>query len=120
MAWVGSTHQTPAPAKDGAVCDVCHQPDKERLSPVLADSDSFGVEYANLCQNCRRKVKEQRAKLPCSRCNNPHPDGLLPMRGEEQEMNYYCPPCHKIIQDAIDRDLKAEEAYHAAHGGFDD
>lgn len=120
MAWVGSNSRTP-PSATSNNCDGCKNP-IGRISPVLVESDSFGAEYAHLCEGCKHKAKAERDCRPCERCKKVNPAaGLIPMRdvlgeGMDAPTHYYCPDCHKMLKELEEREIAREDAYYASLG----
>lgn len=59
----GSRHPLPA----GAMCD--DHPDRPAVARIQGETDSFGAEYLDLCQECVDKVQAGESERRTGRCD---------------------------------------------------
>lgn len=127
----GARHQVPP----GMTCD--DHPDRPAVLRVQGETDSFGSEMVDLCQECADAHRAQVAELGggsfMGRCGSRACEGggevpLFPYRDYDEGMSgpvyYYCRPCRTRIREAEDREFAAEcEANRYAaddYYGYDD
>lgn len=89
----GSRHATP----DGATCD--HHPDRPAVWRVQGETDSFGSEMHDLCQECLDEWAKHAAEGQCGVCDwcKSEAKDLRPRRDFEEGMSgpvyQVCGPC---------------------------
>jgi protein-arginine kinase activator protein McsA len=111
MAAVTARGEHPGPIPPGELCDDCHvNPATHR---TLAASDSFGSEYADLCDSCaqreRQRREEERARGGnCDWCGK-HSTDLRTTRdydeGSAGPTYEVCKACYDRQQAALQREL---------------
>lgn len=96
------------------VCDL--HPNRRAAKRVQGETDSFGCEYIDMCQECFDKYLEERNKPDlgvCDWCKNR--DALFPRRDYEEGMSgriyYVCKPCIKGQQKRLIEELENSHFY---------
>lgn len=98
----GARHSVPK----GTMCD--EHPDRPAVARMQGETDSFGSEMHDLCQECLDEWRA--AEPPTGRCDWCKTDAkLTTTRDFEEGMSgpvyYVCTPCYRRQQDAIREDL---------------
>lgn len=94
----GSFHST----EEGAMCDL--HPDRKSVVRIQSETDSFGAEYDDMCQECfdTFKLTPNAGIGECDWCKN-HSDNLQPARDYDEGMfgpvYEVCPSCRKRQND---------------------
>jgi hypothetical protein len=108
----GSTHDVP----EGMKCD--NHPDRDAVCRVQGETDSFGCEMWDLCEEClaehRREMREADHSGTCDWCKQ-HKPRLRPRRDYEEGMygRVYevCDDCIKRENEEAERELEARGYY---------
>ncbi len=96
----GASHAVPA----GTKCD--EHPDREATHRVQGETDSFGCEMADLCDECFKEFKEHGIYTPdeCDWCKKAAAD-IRPTRDYDEGLHgpvyYVCGPCRKRRDDRV-------------------
>ena len=106
-----SAHDTP----QGAMCD--EHPDRPAVVRIQGETDSFGCEMHDCCQECADAIRAER-RTPqtgrCDWCKRDAPD-LRAQRDYEEGMcgpvYQVCAPCRKRYDDAARAELDAYDDY---------
>ena len=101
---------------DGTVCDQHN--DRLAVARIQGETDSFGAELNDMCQECldnyRREMAEIDPSGTCDWCKQ-HKPRLRPQRDYEEGMygRVYdvCDDCIKRVNDEAERDLEARGYY---------
>ena len=100
----GAIHNIP----DGTMCD--EHPDRPAVRRVQGETDSFGSEMHDLCQECLDEIKKYAKEARCGFCDwckNEVAD-LRPKRdwdeGSHGPVYYVCGPCAKRYDDSMRED----------------
>lgn len=104
----GRGHDVP----DGQTCD--QHPDRLAVSRIQGETDSFGAELNDMCQECldeyRREMAEADHSGKCDWCHE-HKPRLSPRRDYEEGMygRVYevCDECIKRVNDEAEADIYA-------------
>jgi len=94
---------------DGAVCD--EHPDRPAVVRLQGETDSFGCEMYDLCQECFDAEKKAEAEPDIGKCDWCKTDeqALRPRRdideGSHGPVYYVCAACAKKDEDAIMAEL---------------
>lgn len=105
----GASHAVP----EGMKCD--DHPDREATHRVQGETDSFGCEMADLCDECFREFKAHGIYKPesCDWCKEKATD-IRPTRDYDEGLHgpvyYVCGACRKRRDDRI-REESAEYDY---------
>lgn len=107
----GSSHRVP----DGTMCD--DHPDKPATHRVQGETDSFGSEMHDLCDECyaelRAEMSAPQEEFPCDYCKEPSAD-RRPIRDPDEGLYgpvyYACPDCRRRQRERIEEELQ-EESY---------
>lgn len=105
----------------GTKCD--EHPEVDAIKRICTESDSFGSEYANLCQACvdehEQAIKEKESdpsQWERCKCGNKEPR-LISYRDMEEGMHgpvyEHCSKCHEKMNAAIAEELEEYETYQA-------
>jgi hypothetical protein len=108
----GGHHDLPA----GTMCD--DHPDRPAVARVQGETDSFGAELNDMCQECLDEHRQWQAESDhsgvCDWCKN-HAPRLRPRRDYEEGMSGrvydVCDPCIKRVNDEAERELE-ERGYY--------
>ena len=111
----GSHHETPG----GTMCD--DHPDRPAVRRVQGETDSFGSEMHDMCQECydehkaeREKYRAEAATGTCDWCKS-HATDLRPRRDWEEgscgRVYDVCGACVKREMDALEEELKDSGYY---------
>lgn len=108
----GHFHELP----DGQRCD--YHPDRPAVARMQAETDSFGAELWDMCQECldehRREMRAADHSGECEWCHK-HKPRLRPRRDYEEGMYgrvyQVCDDCIKRVNDEAERDLEARGYY---------
>lgn len=108
----GRFHDVP----DGQMCD--EHPDRPAVARVQGETDSFGAELWDMCQECldqhRKEMAEADMSGTCDWCHQQKPR-LRPRRDYEEGMygRVYdvCDDCIKRVNDEDEADLEARGYY---------
>lgn len=120
----GSCHSLP----DGAMCD--QHPDRPAIRRVQGETDSFGCEYHDECEECKsetRKWAAEARKGICEYCKQEATD-LSPIRDYDEGMAgpiyNVCGVCRKRVQEAAEEELRDNAPtawdYDPPDSGMDD
>jgi protein-arginine kinase activator protein McsA len=105
----GSGHSVP----EGMICDTCNK--NPATVRIQGETDSFGCEMIDLCDECHKKEKEAAKHYDysgtCEWCKN-HTEKLQNTRDYEEgscgRVYQVCTPCidkyHKVIDEELSRD----------------
>lgn len=96
----GSRHASP----DGTMCD--DHPDRPAVARVQGETDSFGSEMHDLCQECLDAFREEAKQDNIAYCDWCRTESALrPTRDYEEGLGgpvyYVCSPCYNRQQAAI-------------------
>lgn len=113
----GSGHAVPK----GMTCD-CH-PTRPAVARIQGETDSFGCEMIDMCQECltshKEEVKNRDTSGVCDWCKT-HKPKLFSRRDIDEGMYG---PVYDVCRDCIDKDNKAIEEelkeYESRHGYFE-
>lgn len=102
----GSSHAVPA----GTVCDM--HPDRPAIARIQGETDSFGAELNDMCQECldeyREDVRNADTSGVCEWCKTEKPK-LRPRRDYEEGMSGrvydVCDDCIKRENDELEKEL---------------
>lgn len=108
----GNFHDLP----DGTKCD--YHPDRPAVARMQAETDSFGSELWDMCQECldehRREMREADHSGTCDWCKK-HKPRLRPRRDYEEGMygRVYevCDDCIHRVNEEDERELEARGYY---------
>lgn len=103
----------------GTKCD--EHPEVDAVKRICTESDSFGSEYANLCQACveehEQAIKEKESdpsQWARCKCGNEEPR-LISYRDPDEGMHgpvyEHCSKCHEKMNAAIAKELEEAEEY---------
>jgi hypothetical protein len=98
---------------DGQTCDDCGKPATRRLQ---GETDSFGAEWADLCDKCYERERERRSKDRSGDCDwcKRHTDALIWTRDYDEGMHgptyRVCKSCYNKQQRALERELRYYES----------
>lgn len=112
----GARHEVP----DGTMCD--DHPDRLAVARVQGDTDSFGSEMFDLCQECLDKWREEAKQDTIGYCDWCKAESAVrPTRDYDEglagRVYYVCTPCYDKQQAAI----RAEaDQYDYGYFDFDD
>ena len=106
---------------DGAVCD--EHPDRPAVARIQGETDSFGAELWDMCQECldehRREMREADHSGVCDWCKK-HMPHLRPRRDYEEGMSGrvydVCDDCIKRQNENDERELEARGYYDVDWG----
>lgn len=109
----GASHDFPA----GTMCD--DHPDRPAVARIQGETDSFGCEMADMCQECLDEYREEMKATDwsgtCDWCKQ-HMPRLSPQRDYEEGM---CGPVYQVCDACIKRvndEARAElDAYYDDH-----
>lgn len=112
----GRSHDFP----DGTMCD--QHPDRPAVARIQGETDSFGAELNDMCQECldddRKAMAEADHSGVCDWCKNRAPR-VRPQRDYEEGMSGrvydVCDACIKRVNDEAERDLESR-----GHDDWDD
>lgn len=99
---------------DGQRCDDC---DKLATHRIQAAADSFGTEWADLCDDCYAKERERRRQERGGKCEwcSKKSDELFSTRDVDEGMcgatYHICLICYNKQQDAIQKELEDYDPY---------
>lgn len=104
----GSGHEYP----DGTMCD--DHPDRPAVARIQMETDSFGAEMADMCQECldahREEMKNADWSGVCDWCKH-HKPRLSPQRDHEEgvagRVYEVCDDCIKRVNDEARAELDA-------------
>lgn len=116
---IGPTSKLPGAGwdfPDGTMCD--DHPDRPAVARIQGETDSFGAELFDMCQDCldeyRREMREADHSGTCEWCKQYKPR-LRPQRDFEEGMagRVYevCDECIKRVNDEAERELEARGYY---------
>jgi hypothetical protein len=102
---------------EGTMCD--EHPDRPAKHRVQGETDSFGSEMYDCCEECYRELRAEMAALqeafPCDYCKVPSSD-RRPIRDPDEGMcgpvYYVCPECRRRQRERIEAELR--------ESGYDD
>ena len=107
------------------MCD--HHPDRPAVARIQGDTDSFGSELFDMCEECLEKYREELASdEPDGHCDWCKTDTKLrPTRdyaeGTSGPVYYVCTPCYAKQQEEIQADLNSrDDHYFDDYGDYDD
>ena len=109
------------PATEGMMCD--QHPDRPAVRRVQGETDSFGAEYLDLCQECLDEVAKHDAESRTGRCDwcGQHATDLRPRRDFEEGMSGrvydVCGACVKREYESLKADRSEYDYYD---GDYDD
>lgn len=117
----GRSHDFP----DGTVCD--QHTDRPAVARIQGETDSFGAELNDMCQECldqhRKEVAEADHSDTCDWCKQQKPY-LRPQRDYEEGMagRVYevCDDCIKRVNDEAEAELAARGDYDDYDPGYDE
>lgn len=117
----GRSHDFP----DGTMCD--QHPDRPAVARIQGETDSFGAELNDMCQECldedRKAMAEADHSGVCDWCKNKAPR-VRPQRDYEEGMSGrvydVCDACIKRVNDEAERDLEARGYYDYDEPDYDD
>lgn len=106
----GTRHELP----EGMMCD--EHPDRQAVARMQGDTDSFGSEMFDLCEECLAKWREEAKEDIIAHCDWCKADSVVrPTRDYEEgvagRVYYVCHPCYDKQQDAIRQELDQYEPY---------
>jgi hypothetical protein len=94
----GAGHDVP----DGTVCDI--HPDRPAVARIQGETDSFGSELNDMCEEClaeyREAIRNEDTSGTCDWCNQ-HAPKLRPRRDFEEGM---CGRVYDVCDDCIKRE----------------
>ncbi|MDO8425297.1 MAG: hypothetical protein Q7T01_02170 [bacterium] len=105
----GSVRRVP----DGQACDDCYKPATHR---VQGETDSFGAEWADLCDECGTRERERRRKDCAGNCDwcKEHTNALTSTRdydeGTHGPVYHVCKWCCDKQQRALEEELQYYES----------
>lgn len=118
-----SSHCSPKDAK----CD--EHPDRPAVARVQGETDSFGSEMHDCCQQCLDEIKRERLEARerlsfCDYCKQ-ETKGCAPMRDYDEGMcgpiYNVCPACRKKVNDEAREEMEAmDHSGDLEDGAFDD
>jgi len=108
----GAAHGVP----DGTMCD--DHPDRPATHRVQGETDSFGSEMNDLCDECyealRAELRAPQEAFPCDFCKVVSSD-RRPVRDYDEGMcgpvYYVCPDCRRRKRER-EREEEADDDYH--------
>lgn len=101
----GAAHCPP----EGVMCD--DHPDRPATRRIQGETDSFGSEMHDLCDECAKAHREEARRPDIGKCDwcDAKEVARVPARDYEEGMNgpvyYVCAACKKRQSDQIDADL---------------
>lgn len=125
----GSEHSVP----EGMTCD--EHPDRPAVRRVQGETDSFGCEMTDMCQQCYDEYIAAKQAIggsfylgSCGRCKSGTQQPLFPYRDWEEgscgPVYYYCRSCRdelrKLDYEALDRMREDDVLYGSGDDFFDD
>ena len=116
----GRHHDLP----EGTVCD--QHPDRPAVARVQGETDSFGAELIDMCQECLDEDRREQAEADhsgvCDWCKNPA-SRVRPQRDYEEGMSGrvydVCDACIKRVNDEAEADLEARGYYDYDEPDYD-
>lgn len=103
----GSRHVSP----EGAMCD--DHPDRPAVARVQGETDSFGSEMYDLCQECLDAFRAESRTAHCDWCKGEAV--VRPTRDTDEGLSgpvyYVCTPCYDKQQAAIRAELDDYDYY---------
>jgi hypothetical protein len=115
------THREPP---EQAKCD--EHPDRPATHRVQGETDSFGCEMHDLCDECWRDWRAELSKpqeaFPCDFCKVPSAERRAtrdPDEGMCGPVYYVCPECRKRQRERIEEELR-ESGYYDDDYGYHD
>lgn len=115
----GSCHEHPP----GAMCDS--HPDRPAVARVQGETDSFGSEMIDVCQECMNEIRKHREESRCGCCDwcKSAATDLRPRRDFEEGMSgpvyNVCGACVKRENDRLQEELE-ESGYDDDYDYCDD
>ena len=97
-------------------CD--DHPDRPAVNRVQTETDSFGCEYAHLCQECIDKMRAEVAAARCGKCDWCKKDAtdLSPRRDYDEGMSGpvydVCGVCRTNANERARAELEESSRYH--------
>jgi hypothetical protein len=124
---IGPTSRLPGAAwdmPDGTMCD--EHPERPAVARIQGETDSFGAELNDMCQECLNQYRKEMAEADhsgtCDWCHQPK-SHLRPQRDYEEGMagRVYevCDDCIKRVNDEAEADLEARGYYDDYDDGPD-
>ena len=106
----GARHDTP----DGTMCDT--HPDRPAVVRVQGETDSFGSEMHDLCDECLKAIKAEGPHIGrCDWCKTEKVE-LRPRRDYEEGLNgpvyYVCSPCIQRSDARAAEDAREFDDYY--------
>lgn len=105
----GSRHTAP----DGAMCD--DHPDRPAVARIQGETDSFGSEMHDCCQECVDAIRNYKDIGTCDYCKTtevelrPHRDADEGMAGPVYRV---CGPCIRKVNERLLEELKDCDGVH--------
>ena len=102
---------------EGQMCDDCGN--KTATHRIQGETDSFGAEWHDLCDECNEVDRERRRQPIAGDCDwcKRHSDSLITTRDSDEGAHG---PIYEVCQKCYDRQMKALEAelarYEEQHG----
>lgn len=117
----GRAHDLP----DGTMCD--HHSDRPAVARIQGETDSFGAELNDMCQECLDEYRKEMAEADhsgtCEWCKQ-HKPKLSPRRDYEEGMHgrvyEVCDDCIKRVNEDAQAELDARGDYDDCDPGYDE